>query len=42
MDRLKDIAPDIIIVAAYGQILPQEVLTLPRFGCINVHASLFA
>lgn len=40
MDRLKDIAPDIIIVAAYGQILPQEVLTLPRFGCINVHASL--
>jgi methionyl-tRNA formyltransferase len=32
--------PDIIVVAAYGQILPQSVLDLPRLGCINVHASL--
>lgn len=37
---LNDISPDIIIVAAYGQILPEEVLNLPRFGCVNVHASL--
>jgi len=31
---------DIIIVAAYGKILPPEILTLPRFGCINIHASI--
>ena len=37
---LKDIAPDMIVVAAYGKILPEEVLNLPRFGCINVHGSL--
>ncbi|MHA6847619.1 methionyl-tRNA formyltransferase [Ralstonia syzygii] len=32
--------PDVMVVAAYGLILPQEVLDLPRFGCINIHASL--
>ncbi len=32
--------PDLIVVAAFGQILRQEVLDLPRFGCINIHASL--
>lgn len=32
--------PDIIIVAAYGQILPQTILEIPRFGCLNIHASL--
>ncbi len=32
--------PDMIIVAAFGQILPKEILALPRFGCVNVHASL--
>lgn len=32
--------PDAIVVAAYGQILPREILALPRFGCINIHASL--
>lgn len=32
--------PDLIIVAAYGVILPKEVLAIPKFGCINVHASL--
>lgn len=32
--------PDIIVVAAYGQILPKEILELPRFGCINIHASI--
>jgi methionyl-tRNA formyltransferase len=34
------IAPDIIITAAYGQILPKAVLELPRLGCLNVHGSL--
>ena len=34
------LAPDVIVVAAYGLILPQEVLDLPRFGCINVHGSV--
>ena len=32
--------PDVMVVAAYGLILPQWVLTLPRFGCLNIHASL--
>ena len=32
--------PDLIVVAAYGQILPKSVLDLPKFGCLNVHASL--
>ncbi|MFZ5391969.1 MAG: methionyl-tRNA formyltransferase [Patescibacteria group bacterium] len=38
--KLKDILPDLIIVAAYGQIIPKKILELPKFGCINVHASL--
>lgn len=37
---LKNCSPDIIVVAAYGQILPKEILELPKYGCINVHASL--
>ena len=37
---IKSISPDIIVVAAFGQILPAELLNLPRFGCVNVHASL--
>ncbi|PKO16248.1 methionyl-tRNA formyltransferase [candidate division BRC1 bacterium HGW-BRC1-1] len=37
---LKMYDPDIIVVAAYGRILPPEVLNMPRFGCINIHASL--
>lgn len=37
---LKDIAPDCIVVVAYGQLLPKEVLELPKYGCVNVHASL--
>lgn len=40
MAVLRGITPDFIIVAAYGQILPKEVLELPKYGCINVHASL--
>jgi methionyl-tRNA formyltransferase len=38
--QLAALAPDLIVVAAYGQILPQSILDLPRFGCVNVHASL--
>ena len=37
---LKEIAPDFIVVAAYGKILPQEILDIPRYGCINIHGSL--
>lgn len=37
---IKDINPDFIIVIAYGQILPKEILDIPRLGCINLHASL--
>ncbi len=40
MEQLKVWAPDVIVVAAFGQILKQDVLDLPKFGCINVHASL--
>jgi methionyl-tRNA formyltransferase len=35
-----DLKPDLIVTAAYGQILPEEILKAPRLGCINVHASL--
>lgn len=37
---LEELQPDCIVVAAYGQILPKEILELPKYGCINVHASL--
>ena len=37
---LREINPDAIIVVAYGQILPKEILELPKYGCINAHASL--
>lgn len=37
---LKKLNPDAIIVIAYGQILPKEVIDMPKFGCINIHASL--
>jgi len=40
LEQLLAWAPDLIVVAAFGQILRQNVLDLPRFGCINVHASL--
>jgi methionyl-tRNA formyltransferase len=38
--ELASLSPDLIVVAAYGLILPQAVLDLPRFGCVNVHGSL--
>ena len=40
VQRLREEAPDLIVVAAFGQILSQEILDLPRYGCVNVHASL--
>jgi methionyl-tRNA formyltransferase len=40
MEQLRARTPDLIVVAAFGQILKKDVLELPRFGCINVHASL--
>lgn len=37
---IKNLAPDLIVVVAYGKIIPQKILDLPKFGSINVHASL--
>ncbi|HVU28473.1 MAG TPA: methionyl-tRNA formyltransferase [Verrucomicrobiae bacterium] len=38
--QLRALQPDLIVVVAYGQILPQAILDLPKFGCVNVHTSL--
>ena len=40
LSALRALAPDLIAVAAFGQILPKTILELPRFGCLNVHTSL--
>lgn len=40
VEQLRKMNPDVIVVAAFGQILPESILTLPPYGCINVHASL--
>lgn len=40
LETIRALAPDLIVVAAYGRILPQEILDYPRLGCINVHSSL--
>ncbi len=40
IDIIKKYAPDIIVVVAYGQILTEEILNIPLYGCVNVHASL--
>lgn len=37
---LKELDPELIIVVAYGKILPEDILTLPKYGCVNMHASL--
>lgn len=39
-DNIKTLNPDIVVVVAYGKIIPEEILAIPRHGCINVHASL--
>jgi methionyl-tRNA formyltransferase len=38
--ELRELVPDVIVVAAFGQILPPDVLAIPPYGCVNVHASL--
>ncbi|MFA6563549.1 MAG: methionyl-tRNA formyltransferase [Verrucomicrobiia bacterium] len=38
--QLRELVPELMVVVAYGQILPKEVLNLPKLGCVNVHASL--
>jgi len=40
MDAVRELSPDVAVVAAYGKILPRELLEVPGHGCINVHASL--
>jgi len=40
ISELRELKPDLIVVVAYGQILPQSILDLPQFGCLNVHTSL--
>ena len=40
VERIRSVAPDFLVVVAYGQIIPKSVLDLPRLGAINVHASL--
>ncbi|MEE1155025.1 MAG: methionyl-tRNA formyltransferase [Acutalibacteraceae bacterium] len=40
LEILKKLNPDVIVVVAFGKILPKEILDLPKYGCINVHASL--
>lgn len=40
IQTIKELNPDVICVVAYGKILPKEILDIPKFGCINVHASL--
>lgn len=37
---IKELNPDVIVVVAYGQILPENILNIPKYGCINVHGSL--
>ncbi|MBR5773938.1 MAG: methionyl-tRNA formyltransferase, partial [Clostridia bacterium] len=40
IDLINSMSPDLIVVAAYGRILPKAVLDAPKYGCINVHASI--
>ena len=40
IEQLRSLAPDVIIVIAYGKILPKAVLDIPKYGCLNVHGSL--
>lgn len=40
IQKLEEIAPDIIVVVAFGQLLTERILNLPKYGCVNVHASL--
>ena len=40
LQQLRELNPEVIVVAAYGRILPQAVLDIPKYGCLNIHASL--
>lgn len=40
IEELERIAPDVIVVVAFGQFLPERILNIPKYGCVNVHASL--
>ena len=40
VEQLRELKPDVMVVVAFGQILTKEVLEVPKYGCINVHASL--
>lgn len=40
VEKLRELSPDVIVVVAFGQILQKEVLAIPRYGCVNIHASL--
>ncbi len=40
INEIRVLSPDLIIVVAYGQILPKEILEIPKYGCVNVHVSL--
>lgn len=40
VEQLRKIDPEVIVVVAFGQILPKEILDMPKYGCVNVHASL--
>ena len=40
VEIIKELNPDVIVVVAFGQLLPEPILNIPKYGCINVHASL--
>lgn len=40
IEKLKEVNPDVIVVVAFGQILKKQVLNLPKYGCLNIHASI--
>ena len=40
LDNIRELKPDVMVVVAYAQIIPQEILDIPQYGCINVHGSL--
>lgn len=40
IEKLAQLGADIFVVAAFGQLLPEEILRIPKFGCVNIHASL--
>ncbi len=40
VEKIRELAPDLIVVVAFGQIIPKSILDIPRYGCVNVHPSL--